>query len=220
MLAGTTCTSSSSSKPHSRERMASMNFSPISDLTRHGRRQARTGGSGRMMCVTAGVAIWVSVSACGAVFQRPPLAAVTDHGECGDAHARAVQAWQGLVILEAVGCKSAGSGSSGGAATSPQHAQHARSPIAPCTPTRVRLAHRSGGHGACARQGRRGRSAVLTIPPHDLMVAQRAPQLVLVAPLIHADAAGAQAEHALPHAQAGGDAHQRLAGPTGQHNDT
>ena len=55
--------------------------------------------------------------------------------------------------------------------------------------------------------------------PGDLVVLQVAPQLELVLPLVHRDAVGDQAQHALLDARRRGDAHQRLAGATGQHND-
>ncbi len=55
--------------------------------------------------------------------------------------------------------------------------------------------------------------------PGDLVVLQVGPQLELVLPLVHRDAVGDQAQHAFLDARRRGDAHQRLASATGQHND-
>ncbi len=55
--------------------------------------------------------------------------------------------------------------------------------------------------------------------PGDLVVLQVGPQLELVLPLVNRDAVGDQAQHTLLDARRRGDAHQRLARATGQHND-
>lgn len=55
--------------------------------------------------------------------------------------------------------------------------------------------------------------------PGDLVVLEVGPELELVLPLVHGDAVGDQAQHALLDARRRGDAHQRLARPTRQHYD-
>ncbi len=55
--------------------------------------------------------------------------------------------------------------------------------------------------------------------PGDLVVLQVGPQLELMLPLVHRHAVGDQAQHALLDARGRSDAHQRLTGPTGQHDN-